>query len=263
MDKKRESGQSMVELLVAAALVLIPMALLTTLLGKYISLQQNTLEAARNAAFARTAWSQSNDRGNAPGVQTNQQSNASIDAKTVIRFFGTQNTDLSSTATGSAQYTPRVLWTRNDGKALLPQYSDIQVHLLQGSPGDPVDQALETALQGVGLISDGGATRLDFQGLFTATATADPVPGSFLHPFNQMNLQFSSSDTLLADSWSAQGPKEVLAQTQNTLPLGEPALRTFIQTERPLVSDLDDLHLEKVLSDNPGELPADRLGGAP
>jgi hypothetical protein len=227
------------------------------LLGKYIDLQDSTLQAARNAAFERTVWSETGQRN---GMATAQEGNGQVAAKTIIRSFGTQDTGISSAPVGAGQYTSRVLWVDQAGHALLPNYSSVTVNLAQGSSGDLPDQALSKTLTVVGALAQGGPT-LDFNGLFTATVQANPINVTYPHPFNALNLVFSAHDTLLTNGWSALNPGKVLNQTQATLPRLEPALRTFMNTEKAATPDIQQLHLETVLTDSPQEVPADRLGG--
>ena len=252
-----QAGQSLVETTLLGIFVLVPLFLITPLLGKYIDLQDSTLQAARNAAFERTVWSETGQRN---GMATAQEGNGQVAAKTIIRSFGTQDTGISSAAVGAGQYTPRVLWVDQAGHALLPNYSRVTVHLAQGSSGDPPDQVLSKTLTVVGALAQGGPT-LDFNGLFTATVQASPVNVTYPPPFNALNLVFSAHDTLLANGWSALNPGKVMNQTQATLPRPEPALRTFMDAEKAGVPDIQQLHLETVLTDSPQEVPADRLGG--
>ena len=252
-----QTGQSLVETTLLGIFVLVPLFLITPLLGKYIDLQNSTLQAARNAAFERTVWSETGQRN---GMATAQEGNGQVAAKTIIRSFGTQDTGISSAPVGAGQYTSRVLWVDQAGHALLPNYSSVTVNLAQGSSGDLPDQALSKTLTVVGALAQGGPT-LDFNGLFTATVQASPVNMTYPPPFNALNLVFSAHDTLLANGWSALNPGKVLSQTQATLPRPEPALRTFMDAEKAGVPDIQQLHLETVLTDSPQEIPADRLGG--
>ena len=260
MRPSPQAGQSLVETTLLGIFVLVPLFLITPLLGKYVDLQDSTLQAARNAAFERTVWSGTGQRN---GMATAQEGNGQIEAKTIIRSFGTQNTGISSAAVGAGQYTPHVLWVDQAGHALLPNYSSITVNLAQGGSGDLPDQALSKTLTAVGALAQGGPA-LDFNGLFTATVQASPFNVTYPRPFNALNLVFSAHDTLLANGWSALNPGKVLSQTQATLPRPEPALRTFMDAEKaviPNIPDIQQLHLETVLTDSPQEVPADRLGG--
>lgn len=252
-----QAGQSLVETAIVGAFVLVPLFIITPLLGKYINMQDSTLLAARNAAFERTVWSRHGQRN---GEAVAQESNSAIVEKNVVRFFGQQNTALSSTAVGAGQYTPRVLWSDQAGQPLLPKYSDITVSLSQGSNSGTANEVLNKTLSGIGALTTGGGPSLDYRGLFTALVQASPVNVSFPKPFNALNLTFSAQDTLLANGWSALNPQDVLTQTTNTLPKSEPQLRTFMDGEKNLAPDIQHLHLEKVLTDNAQEIPADRLG---
>ncbi len=150
-----QAGQSLVETTLLGIFVLVPLLLITPLLGKYVDLQDSTLQAARNAAFARTVWSETGQR---DGMATAQEGNSQIEAKTIIRSFGTQDTGISSAPVGAGQYTPRVLWVDQAGHALLPNYSSVTANLTQGGSGDLPDQALSKTLTAVGALAQGGPT---------------------------------------------------------------------------------------------------------
>lgn len=252
-----QAGQSLVETAIVGAFVLVPLFIITPLLGKYINMQDSTLQAARNAAFERTVWSRHGQRN---GEAVAQESNSAIEGKNVVRFFGRQNTALSSTAAGAGQYAPRALWSDQAGQPLLPKYADVTVSLSQGSNSGAPNAVLNKSLSGMGLLTTGGGPHLDYRGLFTAAVQATPVNVSFPKPFNALNLTFSAQDTLLANGWSALNPQDVLTQTTNTLPKSEPQLRSFMDAQKAVVPDIQHLHLEKVLTDSAQEIPADRLG---
>ncbi|WP_163098788.1 hypothetical protein GL267_012380 [Acidithiobacillus ferrianus] len=67
-----QAGQSLVETTLLGIFVLVPLFLVTPLLGKYVDLQDSTLQATRNAAFERTVWSETGQR---DGMTTAQEGN--------------------------------------------------------------------------------------------------------------------------------------------------------------------------------------------
>lgn len=261
-----DCGQALVETLVAALFVLVPIFLLYPLLGKYIDLKATTLEAARYAAFERTAFSASGQR---DGASVAQASNAAVSGWTSLRFFGGPTVAYSSNAPRSAAFTVNPLWVDQAGHALLPKYSDIQTTLTNAASPDAADGVLRTLLQPVHVLSEGGPV-LDFQGLVTAAVQAQSAPVAYPPPFDSMTLRFTASDTLLTDAWSAAGSPAMLAQIQSALPRPEPFLKTAVSgIQTAGASDLGSLNLGQALTANAQELPADRLqsrsgsGGAP
>ncbi|MHB1880853.1 MAG: hypothetical protein ACYCPA_01380 [Acidithiobacillus sp.] len=251
----RESGQSLVETVIAGVFVLVPLFLLVPLLGKYIDLQNSTLQAARNAAFERTVWSASGQRND---TVVAQEADSALEKRVVARFFGPLDQGVQST--GNHSYSPRALWSGTAGHALLPAYQDMQVSLQQGASPDEADAVLKPVLLAETLYSQGGPYQaLNFNGLFTANVTASPRAISY--PFLQaLQLQFRAHDTLLADGWGASNPADMKTQVQASLPR---FLGIFRDLMKPFqlgeVEDLNGLQLEKVVTNSPTEVPKDHL----
>jgi hypothetical protein len=82
-----QAGQSLVETAIVGAFVLVPLFIITPLLGKYINMQDSTLLAARNAAFERTVWSRHGQRN---GEAVAQESNSAIEEKTWCVSLGSR-----------------------------------------------------------------------------------------------------------------------------------------------------------------------------
>ncbi|MHB8253142.1 MAG: hypothetical protein ACYDEV_05465 [Acidiferrobacter sp.] len=250
------AGQALVETLIAALFVLVPIFLLYPLLGKYIDLKAQTVQAARYTAFERTAFSASGTR---DGATVAQASNAALSGWTTLRFFGAPTAALTSTAPQSGAYTINPLWTDQSGQPLLPRYADVQTTLANAASPDLADQALETYLKPIQVLSEGGPT-LNFQGFVTANIQAAVAPVVYPPPLNTLKLRFTASDTLLTDAWSAAGPPGVQTQIDAALPRLEPALKTLMNVAQTGgASDLQSLNLGQVLTGSPQELPADRL----
>ncbi len=250
------AGQALVETLIAALFVLVPIFLLYPLLGKYIDLKAQTLQSARYAAFERTAFSASGQR---DGATVAQASNAALGGWTALRFFGAPTAAISSQSPQAGAYTVNPLWVDQAGHALLPQYSDIQTTLTNAGSPDAADAVLRTLLQPIHVVSEGGPT-LDFQGFVTASVQAKVAPVTYPPPLNALTLRFTASDTLLTDAWSAAGPPAMLTQIQSGLPRLEPGLKTALNLIRAGgANDLGSLNLGQALTASPQELPADRL----
>lgn len=250
----QETGQSMVGTLIVGLFVLVPVFLMVPLLGKYIDLQATALQAARNAAFERTIFSAGGSRN---GTTVAAKSNATLTSQIQSRFFSSLDQGIRSGQPHA--YSTRSLWSGTAGNALLPSYQDVTVSLQEQSSPDKPDHALQDSLDGLSLITAGGpASALNFQGLYTAKVQIKPraVDYPFLH---RLKLDFHARDALLADGWDASSSADVKKQVQHSLPLLLHPLRIALDLGKPAVEDLDGLHLQKVLSDNPQEVPADHL----
>ncbi len=256
--RHREAGQSLVETAIVGVFVLVPVFLMVPLLGKYIDLQSATLQAARNAAFERTVWSDSGSRND---TQVAQESNSALAQRVTSRFFGPLDQQIQST--GSHTYSPRALWVGTAGNSLVPNASDIQVTLSQSASPDLPDQTLQPVLQAESLLSQGGPLQaLNFNGLFTAKVSV--TPRAITYPFLQaLDPTFQAHDTLLADGWGASrdngSNSDVKTQIQASLPFGLGAFRDSMAPFQSTLQDLSGLHLENVLTDTPSEVPQDHL----
>jgi hypothetical protein len=254
----RESGQSLVGTLIVGLFVLVPVFLLVPLLGKYIDLQSTALQAARNAAFERTIFSASGSRHQATVAQ---KSNSTLEDQTRYRFFSNLDQGIESSG-----YSTPSLWSGTAGNAFLPSYSDISVTYSSGSHTD-VDSALHDILSlSDGITQGGPGTALAFPGLTIAHVQITPRAIGF--PFltangGPLSLTFHARDALLTDGWDAPNSPYVQQQIKNILPYPLKALTEGMKAIRSIplanVEDLDGLHLEKVLSNTPQEVPADHL----
>src|SRR5512147_2715603 len=106
-------GQALVEFLIAATLVLIPLFLIIPLLGKYMDLKATTIQAARYAAWERTVWFGSADW---PAAQ---KDDIKIQREIQQRFFSDTATvklqSSDSNAGGWGGTGPKPLWRDRAG----------------------------------------------------------------------------------------------------------------------------------------------------
>lgn len=247
----RQRGQAAVELVVAAAFVLVPLFILAPMLGKYLDLQSSVLQAARYAAFQRTVWSASGQRN---GYATATQSNAAIATRTILRYFSIPGQSISSSSNTLPQYRPNGLWVDPANHSLLPRYGAITVNL--GPNSNTTDTVLKTMQSTVGAIPAGPT--LGYGGLFTARV--DTKPDTFLYPkpFDTLALDFQGHDTLLTNGWVAANSTDVVQQVKRSLPPRESTLGGVLGVASALFPDLSSLQLGNVISDTPAELPSDR-----
>ncbi len=123
----RQSGQAMVEMIVAAMFFLIPLFLVVVALGKFADIQTTTSEAARYAAWERTVWLTDNDWRNRMGSTANSKSSSEIRSEIAQRIVGVTRPTLraddktkNSLSNGSLS-----LWTDSQNRALLQNYEDL------------------------------------------------------------------------------------------------------------------------------------------
>lgn len=236
-------GQATVEFLVAAAFVLIPMAVLAPMLGKYIDAKQKVEQAARYAAWERTVWyeklpptapvkTQKSDeavlieaqvrvfggryqsgslKGKHRGIYHGQgQRNASFDLDPLLYFaHGTQS-----------GYRPIL---REQDKATSNQmrrYLSSDTAEIK-TPG--VAPGMDTVFKGIQALSNVlpslGKFDINNRGAHTATVSVKlDVPGN-MPEFANQNLTLTRSHTLVTDAWNAGGPKHTKQRVEGLVPL--------------------------------------------
>lgn len=272
----RTAGQALAEVVIAFGFLLAPLFLLLALVGKLVDLKMATLEAARYAAFERTITS---NQGSVRGATFDGLPDASLSANTVMRFYSQSGVDTSfSTAQDStASYAPLTLWT-DDNKMegggttpepFLTQASDVTTTVSQGGSPFLSDSTVGSILSTVGSVS---GFQWNTQGYFTATvqasATLPRSIGNFmghnLATYFDRPLTFSATTALLSDGESAPSSSYVYSQIQGTL------VTSLLSSLSPVINaigtvgvpDLGGLNLPQIVTNNPAELPCDRVPGA-
>ena len=204
----RQRGQALVETLVAA-LVLVPLALLAILLGKFQSMQQATIAASRTLAFECTVR---------PGACANGVSQAALTEEVRRRHFGRIDREVLShdTITDPAPAAERnPLWVDRRGRPLLERFADVGVALALPR----FDAGRSTAL---GRTGSGAASLLDRLagparfGLSISGGLVDARVRVRVSPAEAGNEQLARLDSLplsmqartavLFDAWNASGP---------------------------------------------------------
>lgn len=207
-EARRQRGQALVETLVGA-LVLVPLALLAILLGKYQSMQQATIAASRTLAFECTVR---------PGACANGASQAALAEEVRRRHFGRIDREiLSNDVLGdSAPADERnPLWVDRRGQPLLERFTDVDIAL--SSP--PFDAGRSTA---IGRAASGAAGLLDrlagparfglsiSGGLVEARVKLRVSPGEAgnerLARLDSLPLSMQARTAVLTDAWNASGP---------------------------------------------------------
>lgn len=270
----RDTGQALVEFLIAATLVLIPTFLVIPLLGKYMDIKATTIQAARYAAWERTVWFGHADWSAA------QKTDLEIQREIQQRFY-------SNTATAKIQSNqrnadsgwvggPKPLWKDRAGNPMLVTYdSDVtQVNARGETPGlmnevlDPIVSAVSAA---GGVL--GAAFTLDMDSLYTSsvnvkTATTRPIKqvihaGAATGAYTPL---FSDRNVLIANGWTGRGATHVKTQTEGLTPTSffqrSPMsdILTIVQYVATILApELNPNHLKIGGEVKPDVVPDDRL----
>ena len=205
---RRQRGQALVETLVAAV-VLIPLALLVVLLGKFQSMQQATIAASRTLAFECTVR---------PRACADAASHAALTDETRRRHFGRIDREILSgdLLTDAAPAQERnVLWTDRLGTPLLERFSDVTASL--ASP--PFDAGRATAVGraggGIAAVLDrlAGPARFGLSisgGMVEARVQVRVSPSQAgnerLARLESLPLTMQARAAVLTDAWHASGP---------------------------------------------------------
>ncbi len=204
----------MVELLIVAGFVLVPLFLAIPLLGKYLDVRAAAVQTSRYAAWERTVWF-GGDAASSLGWfgvskkwQANEKSDDQIRRELNVRYLSEtgatdafSNTDRSA---GSFKGGTKTLWQDRTGAPLLANYSDTQNTVNNSlAPGtlnvilDPIANFASTL----------GPFVLEMNGEYAAKVTIKVKDIDFDHFLAKTSTaNFSETNVLLANGWSANGP---------------------------------------------------------
>jgi hypothetical protein len=219
----------MVEFLIAATTVLIPLFLIVPILGKFMDMKSSSIQAARYAAWERTVWFGSTDWSAA------QKTDAQIQNEVQWRFFSDtaatkfQAGDMSAGGWGGGV---KPLWKDRAGNSMLYSYnSDVTQGSARTDTPGLMNDVLDPIVSAIGFIGNilGAAFVLDMQSLYTSTVTArvqqtrkiEQVLGGGLtdtETFKAVTPVFAEKSVLIANGWSANGAAQTKTQTEGLTP---------------------------------------------
>ena len=216
----------MVEFLIAATLVLIPLFLTVPLLGKYMDLKATSIQAARYAAWERTVWF-----GHADWTAA-QKTDLMIQREIQQRFFSdTATVKLQSTdgnATGWGGTGPKPLWRDRAGNPMLAAYdSNVTQGVAKDDTPGLINDILDPVVSAISFVGGilGAAFVLDMDSQYTASVNVQTVQ---TRPIKQVlhttaatgavTPLFSEKNVLIANGWSANGAAQVKKQTEGLTP---------------------------------------------
>lgn len=240
-----QRGQAMVEALIAAALVLVPLFLAIPIIAKYQDIKTYTVHAARYAAWERTVWfggaaAESFGLGSGgtfsnkwdANEKTDEHIRAEIGARLLSDSGTTHFKDTDRTSASWVGGNTKPLWRDRRGTTLLQSYSDISNNTRGGytalgsydatlasdkAPGTVND--LITPLVNAGSVVS--SFMVDTRGLYTADVKIAVKQVAFnvdagLGPCTSCptddylatgtKLGFSAKNVILANGWNANGP---------------------------------------------------------
>ena len=222
----------MIETLVAATLVLVPLFLMIPILAKYQDIRSHVVQGARYAAWERTVWfggAAAAPMGFGSSATFSNKWNANAKSDDDIRAEighrilskGTGGFDTSADkGTGSA-LTGHDTWRDRRGNTFLQSYNNISGDYDNDTAPGLINDVFEPLMKIAAVVSD---FTLDTKAQYTASlnlsvrevafngqpwanpqrAMGERYAGDFLVSGNSMN--FSEKNVIVANGWSANGP---------------------------------------------------------
>jgi hypothetical protein len=213
-----QSGQAMVEMVVIS-LVLAGLFLGIWYIGKVHDIQTSTIQAARYAAWERTA------RG--PGFSDTQ-----LERQTRARMFSwNQNAYLAADGIGNGQAWNQqtTMWKDHaNDKRLIDTPGDVTVRTASGPLPGTGAATVNNLMGGVDAALAGltNGTPLPRGGKFTGTVNVKLANLAHMAaPMDAMNLTLTERSVIVTDNWDAGSPQDAALRTRAFTPGG--VLRTF------------------------------------
>lgn len=217
MVKTRDSqtGQAMVELLIVATFVLVPLFLAIPLVGKYLDMRAAAAQSARYAAWERTVWYGGNAASSMGWFGVNrrwqavEKSDAQIRNEVGVRYLSQNTTNAFSSADRSEtnfRGGTKEIWKDRKGQAFLANYDDIQNNVGNSRAPGTLNVVLNPVAN---FASTLGPFVLEMNGKYSATVSMqvrDIDTNHFLA--KNSKLAFSETNVLLANGWNANGPSD-------------------------------------------------------
>lgn len=222
----------MVETLVAATLVLVPLFLMIPIIAKYQDIRSHVVQGARYAAWERTVWfggAAAEPMGFSSGSsfsnkwQANAKSDDDIRAEIGHRILSKSTGDFNTASdkgTTSA-LTGHDTWRDRRGNTLLQSYNNISASYENETAPGLINDVFEPLMNIAAVVS---SFTLDTKAQYTSTlgltvrevafngqpwavpqrALGEKYSGDFLVSSSSMN--FSETNVIVANGWSANGP---------------------------------------------------------
>ena len=257
-----QRGQALVEFLIAASLLLVPLFFMISYVAKYHDMQAATIQAARYAAWERTVYFGSGDW--ASGTAT--KSDATIQNEIRSRFLSARGTGFANPTTENNS-----IWSDHAGEPILGTWSQASPSAQTPGTGDYVLVKVKDIIATIGKVLGADGFKLDMKSLYSATVSVTPANSNAISrifagadgSFSLLTL--TEKNVMVANGWSANGKTFVEKQT------GSLALTNVFDRD-PLSTVLDyaktglkvfypefgGLDLGKMQVDN---VPGDRVSG--
>ncbi|QDQ29035.1 hypothetical protein FNU76_23285 [Chitinimonas arctica] len=260
LPMRRQHGQAMLETMIAASMVLVPLFLALPTLAKYLDIRSHAVQAARYAAWERTIYfggpsaSEIGWGSFTNAWVANEKNDNQIKAEVATRILSSNSatSNFSSSDKNAGDFRAgkrKLLWQDRKGQSLIA-YGQVQ-----GTAGQTCDPAgdFSSAMLGYDcapgtinrvlmpvatLASILGPFTLEMGGKYTATVTLSPSNfsrQSYLVDTALASQPMREKLVVLGNGWSADGPNaddktSVLQQVKGLTPLSLLATEVSIPT---------------------------------
>ncbi len=265
----------MIELLIVATFVLVPLFLAIPLLGKYLDMRSAAVQTSRYAAWERTVWFGGNSASSLGwfGVQrrwnANEKTDDQIRREAGVRYLSEAGTDPFSSNDRSASVFrggTKAIWHDRNGQALLANYSDIQNSIANNQAPGTLNVILDPIAN---FASTLGPFTLEMNGRYAASVTLRVKDIDYDHFLAKNSTSaFTETNVLLANGWSADGPADesktsVKQQVKGLVPFsiftaeiaGVPVMEYLQAAISVFLPEVSKLELGKI---EPDKVPVDR-----
>lgn len=276
----------MIELLIAATFVLVPLFLAIPLIGKYLDMRAAAVQTARYAAWERTVWYGGNAAstlgwlGASRSWQANAKSDNQIRNELGARLLSETDVGDAFSSTdrdaGDFKHGRKALWQDRNQQALLANYSDISSNVGNKDAPGTLNKIVKPIAD---LAATLGPFVLETKGEYVATVATDVREIDYDHFLaKNSTVRFRETNVLLANGWSAAGPEGkirpgsaamtgVRQQVKGLVPtsllstdnevLGVPIMDYLLRTLSVFLPEVSKLEPGKV---EPDVIPPDRKG---
>lgn len=228
----RQHGQAMVEFLVAAMFVLIPLFIAVTALAKLADVQHTTTMAARYAAWERTVWYEPSATGFNTLHDPNQKSSEEINNEIALRLIHDRQagaviraTDRNATAFDNGSDP---LWQDHAGTRYLDNRSQIEGDIAAVKPDTDIAGAVIDTLHNVsvkGLVNF--VPPLPVESLAVADVSIDRVAKNSA-AYQRLwsgtpwqGIAFTASGAILSNTWAANARSGTRAMVEKMVPTAQ------------------------------------------
>lgn len=248
---------------VAMLAVLVPLLLLTPILGKYADLSHTTVQASRYGAWERTIASE------------DAKSDAQLNVEVRRRFYSRPEAFIKTNegvAEAAAYRNP--LWVDHSGRRLLQNFGRVnertQNDSTPGTAAGLVSGLTGGFLAAVSAFGSDGDFDLDERGLYRANVEVGvaTLPASSMArgqdcagaQSNDVYTCIRRHNVILADAWTSRSPQEAARRVRALVPMGALDEVTGVLgglSGLPFLEELGRFEPGRV---SPDVIPSDRLG---